>query len=41
MLHKSQGNPQVDVATYDGQVPAEAANQGVDQKLGALAATVD
>ena len=41
MLHKLQGNPKVDVAIYDGEVPAEAANEGVDQKLVALAAAME
>jgi len=40
VLHELQGNPKVDVDIYDGEVPAVAANEGVDQKLVALAATM-
>ena len=39
--NKLQGNPKVDVSVYDGEVPAEAANEGVDQKLVALAAAME
>jgi uncharacterized protein YacL len=37
VLNALQSNSNVDVSIYDGEVPAEAANEGVDQKLVALA----
>jgi uncharacterized protein YacL len=41
VLRELQSNPKVEVIIYDGEVPAVAANEGVDQKLVALAATME
>lgn len=41
VLNKLQSSPAADVSIYDGEVPPEAANEGVDQKLVALAAKME
>jgi uncharacterized protein YacL len=41
VLNKLQSNSNVDVSIYDGDVPADVANEGVDQKLVALADSME
>lgn len=41
VLNRLQSSSDVDISIYDGEVPAEAANEGVDQKLVALASKLE